>query len=345
VAPCGAIVSNIDDLSHWLIALMNDGKYNGKQVVPEDVLKATLQPSIGLPNTLAESKGYWEILNASYGMGRQTASYRGHLITYHGGDLPAFHSQVSFMPRERIGVIVLVIGDHSQPLYNIVGYNIYERLLGMDLTPWSDRMLDMRLKGKEAGKQARAKAGGDRIPNTKPSHPLADYAGNYENPAYGLMKISVSDNQLHFDFHKMKFPMMHYHYDRFDTPDDERDGKWSVNFRTNPQGDVDEAVMSLDEAEAVFTRKPETLDPALLTQLAGTYETPTGFKIQVVYKENGGLTLIAPGQPPHPLIPMKKLQFRIAQFSDLVFEFAMDNGRVVALKQREPSGEFSFPRK
>ncbi|HXI28349.1 MAG TPA: serine hydrolase domain-containing protein, partial [Vicinamibacterales bacterium] len=25
VAPCGAIVSNIDDLSHWLIALMNDG--------------------------------------------------------------------------------------------------------------------------------------------------------------------------------------------------------------------------------------------------------------------------------------------------------------------------------
>src|SRR3989449_5610463 len=28
VAPCGAIVSNIQDLSHWLIALMNDGKYH-----------------------------------------------------------------------------------------------------------------------------------------------------------------------------------------------------------------------------------------------------------------------------------------------------------------------------
>src|SRR5262249_7262090 len=27
VAPCGAIVSNIQDLSHWLIALMNEGKY------------------------------------------------------------------------------------------------------------------------------------------------------------------------------------------------------------------------------------------------------------------------------------------------------------------------------
>src|SRR6516162_1367319 len=52
VAPAGAVISNIDELSHWLIALMNDGKYNGKQVLPASVLKATLQPAIGLPNTL-----------------------------------------------------------------------------------------------------------------------------------------------------------------------------------------------------------------------------------------------------------------------------------------------------
>jgi len=41
VAPAGAIISNIDELSHWLIALMNEGKYNGKQVLPASVLKAT----------------------------------------------------------------------------------------------------------------------------------------------------------------------------------------------------------------------------------------------------------------------------------------------------------------
>ena len=40
VAPAGALISNIEEMSHWLIALMNDGKYNGKQVVPADVLKA-----------------------------------------------------------------------------------------------------------------------------------------------------------------------------------------------------------------------------------------------------------------------------------------------------------------
>jgi CubicO group peptidase (beta-lactamase class C family) len=63
VAPAGAVISDINDLSHWLIALMNDGKYNGKQVLPADVLRATPQPAIGLPNTLGESQGFWELLN------------------------------------------------------------------------------------------------------------------------------------------------------------------------------------------------------------------------------------------------------------------------------------------
>lgn len=46
--------------------------------------------------------------------------------------------------------------------------------------------------------------------------------------------------------------MTHFHYDRFDTPDDLQDGKWSVNFSTNPQGDTDKAKCPLDEPEATF---------------------------------------------------------------------------------------------
>ena len=230
---------------------MNDGKYNGKQVLPPDVLKATLQPAIGLPNSLGESQGFWELLNPAYGMGRETAAYRGHLLTFHGGDLPGFHSQVSFMPNDKIGVIVLVISDHSAPLYNIVSYNVYERLLGMDQTPWSQRRLQQRLAGKKAGTEARAKAGGDRVANTKPSHALADYTGDYENPAYGILNIGLKSDALQFGFHEFQFPLSHFHYDRFDTPDDEQYGKFSVNFRTNPQGDIESAVMSRE----ILTRR------------------------------------------------------------------------------------------
>jgi len=344
VAPAGAIISNIDELSHWLIALMNDGKYNGKQVLPANVLKATLQPAIGLPNTLGESQGFWELLNPAYGMGRQTAAYRGHLMTFHGGDLPGFHSQVSFLPNDKIGVIVLVISDHSAPLYNIVSYNVYERLLGMDQTPWSQRRLQQRLAGKKAGTEARAKAGADRILNTKPSHALADYAGDYENAAYGILKIASKPDALQFSFHEFQFPMSHFHYDRFDTPDDEQYGKFSLNFRTNPQGDIDSAVISLDQAEVVFTRKPDTLAPALLEKLAGVYVTPTKVKFEVLYQPGAGLSLAFPGGPPVKLIPIKGLKFRTPQFADNIYEFVMENGKVTALKERDPSGEFDFSR-
>jgi hypothetical protein len=344
VAPAGGIISNIDEMSHWLVALMNDGKYDGKQVLPANVLKATLQPAIGLPNALGESLGYWEILNPAYGMGRQTASYKGRLITFHGGDLPGFHSQVSFLPNDKIGVIVFVISDHSAPLYNVISYNVYERMLGMELTPWSQRRLEQRLAGKKASTAARAKAGADKVPNTKPSHGLADYAAEYENPAYGILKIAVKDNQLQFGLHEFQFPMSHFHYDRFDTPDDEQYGKFSVNFRTNPQGDIDNAVISLDQAEVVFTRKAETLDAKLLEKLAGTYLTPTHVKFQVLYQPGTGLSLVFPGGPPLKLLAVKGLQFRTPQFSDSIYEFVMESGQVKALKERDPSGEFTYPR-
>jgi CubicO group peptidase (beta-lactamase class C family) len=344
VAPAGAVISNIDELSHWLIALMNEGKYNGKQVLPAGALKATLQPAIALPNAGGEALGFWELINSAYGMGRWTASYRGKLLTYHGGDLPGFHSQVSFMPNDKIGVIVLVISDHSAPLYNIVSYNVYERLLGMDQTPWSQRQLQQRLANKKAGTEARAKAGGDRVPNTKPSHAEADYVGEYENPAYGILKIGLQGDQLQFAFHEFHFPMNHFHYDRFDTPDDEQYGKFSVNFRTNPQGDIDSAVISLDQAEVVFTRKPEALQAVLLEKLAGVYLTPSKVKFEVRYQPGTGLSIAFPGAPPQKLIHVKGMQFRTPLFADDIYEFVFENGQVKALKERTPSGEYTFQR-
>jgi CubicO group peptidase (beta-lactamase class C family) len=345
VAPCGAIVSNIEDVSHWLIALMNDGKYRGKQVLPPDVLKATMAPSIGIPNTALETRGWGEVLNAAYGMGRQTASYRGHLLTSHGGDLPGFHTQVSIMPQDHIGVIVFEIGNHSQPLYNIVTYNVYERLLGMSLTPWSERQLEIRLKNKKAGTEARSKSDAGRVPNTVASHPLEAYAGTYEHPGYGLVTITAKDNQLHFDFHKVKMPMMRFHYDRFDTPDDEENGKYSVNFRTNPQGDIDQAVMSLDEGEATFTRRPETIDPKMLTELTGAYQTPGGVDIRVSLSADGKVRMASGGGSPAALTHLKALVFRQPQFSDVTFEFVARDGKVTGLKQTSPSAEYVFPKR
>jgi len=103
-------------------------------------------------------------------------------------------------------------------------------------------------------------------------------------------------------------------------------------------------VISLDQAEVVFTRKPETLDPKLLEKLAGTYLTPSKVKFQVTYAPGAGLALAFPGGPPTKLIPVKGLQFRTPQFADVVYEFVLENGQVKALKERDPSGEFTYLR-
>ena len=342
VGPAGSIISNINDMSKWLIALMNGGKYEGKQVIPEAVLKATLAPSIALPNTGLENKGYKEILNSVYGMGRQTTSYRGHLLAYHGGDLPGFHSQISMMPTDSIGVIVFVIGDQSQPLYNTITYNVYERLLGMDLTPWSERNLADRDKGKAVGKEGRSKAGEDRIAGAGPSHALADYAGEFEHPAYGIMKINLkAKDSLQFDFHDIVLPLTHYHYDRFDTPNDEEYGLWSLNFITSPSGEISGLVVSLDEGQVTFTRRvdPALSDPAVLKDYEGKYLMGgQTFNVEVTGNE---IFLVLPGTPRIRLIPVLKDTFRIKEFADLSIIFFREDGVVKGMRQRDPSGEYT----
>jgi CubicO group peptidase (beta-lactamase class C family) len=66
VGPAGSINSNLEEMSQWLIALMNDGKVGGRAVIPPAVLKATLEPAIALPNAQLESRGYGELLNQAY---------------------------------------------------------------------------------------------------------------------------------------------------------------------------------------------------------------------------------------------------------------------------------------
>jgi CubicO group peptidase (beta-lactamase class C family) len=340
VGPAGAIISNIEDMSNWLITLMNNGKFKNRQVIPERIVKETLRPTVAFPNSELEDKGYKEILNEFYGMGRDAFSYRGHLLTLHGGALPGFHSQISAMPYDSIGVIVFVIGDQGAPLVEIIPYNIYERLLGLDLTPWNERKLKERIEGKKLGKEGRSKSGADIITGTKPSHQLTDYVGQYQNPAYGIINITLADTILQFDFHNMKLPLKHYHYDRFDTPDDEQFGLWTLNFTTNPQGAIDGLYSSLDESQATFTRKVDASlsDPGVLVNYVGKYVIAGRFiSVELIDRD---LYLIAPGQPRIMLIPAKQHTFRTKEYPDYSFVFVIEHGEVTGFKQIDPSGEY-----
>jgi len=67
-------------------------------------------------------------------------------------------------------------------------------------------------------------------------------------------------------------------------------------------------------------------------------------KFEVAYQPGAGLALVFPGGPPQKLIPIKGLQFRTEHFADTIYEFVLENGQVKGLKERDPSGEITYPR-
>lgn len=346
IGPAGAIISNLEDMSHWVSTLIHNGEYNGKEVIPASIIKETIQPSIANPNTALETKGYDEILNTVYGMGRSFSVYKGHLFARHGGAIGGFYSQVSMMPTDSIGVVVFVNGAHNYPLVDFISFNIYDRLLGLGQTDFNGRNLKERIDGKKAYKEAIAKVGSDKIPNTQSSHPMADYVGLYEDPAYGKLNITMEGDNLQFDFHNIVLPLGHYHYDRFDTPDDQVYGKYSVNFSTNPQGDIHTAVISLDEGEVNFVRKPDASlsDPATLARYVGQYEL-AGDILEIVMKNENTLVTKIPGSPEFTLEPYKPDSFTMKEFSDITMDFSSDGTEIKTLKLVVPNGVYEYTRK
>lgn len=345
IGPAGSIISNIEDISNWLITLINNGEFLGNQVIPTEILNESLTPTTPYSNKTRESKGYYEILNPVYGMGRDLSVYKGKLYTSHGGAIGGFYSQISYLPQDSIGVIVFVNGLHTYPLVNFISYNVLDRLLEVEQTDWNHRYLKDRIAGKKASKEARAEEGSDKISGTKPSHELVGYVAKYENEIYGVINIEMNYDQLEFNFRKFKLPLNHYHYDRFDTPNDEIYGKWSLNFLTNPQGEIYQTVISIDQSEVTFTRMPDATlsDPKILQQYIGNYES-AGSTVKVSF-EGDKLYMLWPGQPQYCLVPFKKNIFKYEDFSDYTVEFIFTNEIVKSFRETGPSGVYEYIKK
>ena len=346
LTPAGAVVSNIEDLSHWLMALMDNGNFRGHPVIPSGVLAATLEPAISLPNSNGDTWTSWDLLNTTYGMARFLSVYRGHLLSYHGGHIDGYRAQISYLPREKIGVIVLVMGEHAPNLYDAISYTLYDRLLGLPAAFATKRLLAAHLKQKSADAEARRSAEAAR-PGiaAPPAHALLDYVGIYENPAYGIVQIDLQEGHLQYSLHHVHRTLNHFNYERFDSDDDELDGKQSINFATNPQGEVDRLTISLDEAQAQFVRRAPMPATDTLQRLVGSYQDSSGNLFEVQLNAPNGLKIMSVGTPAMLLLPYRGLIFEARDFADTTFEFLEADGRVTGFKRSNPSGVYRYSRK
>jgi hypothetical protein len=265
----------------------------------------------------------FEFLNSIYGMGRTTLSFKGHYLTTHSGYIGGISSFVSFMPKDSIGVIVFANRVNLGQVTGIISDLIYDKLLGLEATPWNEKNLKDYLDWKKTERETRKKPKSDKILNTKPSHALTDYAGTFEDKAYGTIEIKESKGVLYFTCHNKTLPLYHYHYDRFMSPDDELEGEWSFLFITDAQGSISGFKTNLDQKEVEFFRKPDTRlsDPLFLKSLSGVYElNPDKITVSIINKE-----LVISTSPPQHLVPYQGTTYRIREFTDRTVEFILDD--------------------
>jgi hypothetical protein len=144
----------------------------------------------------------------------------------------------------------------------ILANYVFDRVCGIEPIPWLDRYREMRRKflaQLDVDRQAREAT---RRLNTRPSHGLADYAGDYEHPGYGRIAITHAGDELHWAYRGMSEPLAHRHYDTFELPElpEARDrllpNRLAISFSTDREGNIASLAAPFEPLvkDIVFTR-------------------------------------------------------------------------------------------
>ena len=141
-----------------------------------------------------------------------------------------------------------------------------------------------------------------RRPGTHPAHPLEEYAGDYEHPGYGPLKIELRDGRLVSIYNGIQATLEHWHFEVFNAPKADNDPALAdlnlkLQFQTNVKGYVDAVAVPLEPSvkPIVFTKRPDRKlsDPEYLKRFAGEYELagqPVTIRLQghvLIFEQKG----------------------------------------------------------
>lgn len=351
IGPAGSINSNVVDMANWVLLNLNKGKFGDKPIVSEAALTQIHSPQMVIQDPVfLLLSNFPELYYPSYGLGWIITSYRGHTVLHHGGNIDGFSAMVSFMPRDNMGLVILTNLNGNLLPYAVM-FNIYDRLLGLEQLPWSQRFKEIIDKMKAEGEKAKREADKDRKLNTKPTHPLDDYAGEYAHPAYGTLSVVKDGDGLKARYNGRDFTLSHYHYDVFDLkdPQDPEGAATKVTFGLDIKGNIMTASVQLEPAvkEIVFARLPDKKmsERSFLEKFCGQYELQ-GQLFTVQIKRENTLVAVVPGQPEMELVPYKGTEFTIKNVPNAGIEFILDaSGIAVEAKLKQAGAVLSAPKK
>jgi CubicO group peptidase (beta-lactamase class C family) len=127
--PSGLLISSAEDMAHYLIAHLNEGRYGDAQILS----------GAGIDEVHRGVAEYitWGISGGWYGMGWFDIDMGQTKTFSHGGNVPDFSAFMSLVPEQKRGVILLANADPYglPPILEEVGYGVTALLAGQQPAP------------------------------------------------------------------------------------------------------------------------------------------------------------------------------------------------------------------
>ncbi len=351
IGPAGSINSCAKDMANWLITWINDGKFNGKEIIPSSyraqAITAQISPGGGLPG--AENP---DLHMSGYGLAWGISSYRGHYRVEHSGGIDGFITSTSFFPSDSIGIFV--VSNQGTPTTSIRNF-IADRMLRLSYRPWGKTALADKLKADSTAKTIPNNDSINQKPGTKYSHAMEDYSGEFENKGYGVIKIFREKDTTWVDYNeagkRTKSYLEHYHYDVFrirstEETENPKDAP-KLRFNTNEKGSIASLEIQMEPAvkDIMFDKLSPTINKNELQKYVGNYDL-SGATVRVYIKGDKTLMVLLPDQPDYELAPAKKDEFdiKVAKGYSVKFEVNEKN-EVLSMTFVQPNGNFKATRK
>ena len=188
-----SIYSNVGDLAHWAMMLVNGGEFRGEQVLAPQTVEMLFQPRL-LRDVGEEWKAYGTRSRA-YALGWNVWEADGRLVVEHDGGMPGYISKVTLVPEMDLGIVVLNNGFDFF-VHDVVRHIVLDAYLGHEGPDW----LALALRNKngyaaymEAMDKARAES---RKEGTSPSVDLISFCGTYRDRMYGDAEVRLDEEGL-----------------------------------------------------------------------------------------------------------------------------------------------------
>jgi CubicO group peptidase (beta-lactamase class C family) len=186
----GGLITTLRDMGTWLEAHINNGKINGKQVLPAS---AFAQAHSNLAPIQKKTQTGSQI---GYGLGWNINIVGNDTVLAHGGGFPGFSTYMSFVPSRRIGIAIFANSDGLGGALAEVGTALaYQALTNgaMKSAIPADQIAPIinQEKGRVTADMQRRAGRPQNLP-----FPLEAYTGVFQNQAMGKLRLSEVNGKL-----------------------------------------------------------------------------------------------------------------------------------------------------